>query len=89
MEGDGPLNGTAKPFGALIMGHDLVATDATCCRLMMLDPAKIGYLVLGNMRKLGRLNEAEINQLGESIASLAQPFETIEQLRPLKMSKSA
>ena len=50
-----PLNGTAKPFGALIMGHDLVAVDATCCRLMMLDPDKIGYLVLGAMKKLGRM----------------------------------
>ncbi len=56
MEGDGPLNGTAKPFGALIMGHDLVAVDATCCRLMMLDPLKIAYLGLGAMKKLGRLS---------------------------------
>ncbi len=55
MEGDGPLNGTAKPFGALVMGHDLVAVDATCCRLMKLDPEQIGYLVMGARRKLGRL----------------------------------
>ena len=55
MEGDGPLNGTPKPIGALVMGHDLVAVDATCCRLMMLDPRQIGYLVLGHMKKLGRI----------------------------------
>src|SRR5262249_7540862 len=48
MEGDGPLNGTAKPFGALIMGPDLLAVDATCCRLMCLDPMQIAYLLLGN-----------------------------------------
>jgi len=89
MEGDGPLNGTAKPFGALIMGHDLVAVDATCCRLMMLDPEKIGYLVLGNMRKLGRLSAAEIPQLGETIAALAQPFETVPHLDNLRVKKSA
>ena len=89
MEGDGPLNGTAKPFGALIMGHDLVAVDATCCRLMMLDPDKIGYLVLGAMKKLGRMREAEIPQLGESIASLAQPFETVAHLQELCMKRSA
>lgn len=89
MEGDGPLNGTAKPFGALIMGHDLVAVDATCCRLMMLDPDKIGYLVLGAMKKLGRMNEAEIPQLGEAIASLAQPFETVAHLEELKSRRSA
>ncbi len=89
MEGDGPLNGVAKPFGALIMGHDLVAVDATCCRLMMLDPDKVGYLVLGNMKKLGRMKEAEIAQLGESIAALAQPFETVAHLEELRVRRSA
>ncbi len=89
MEGDGPLNGTAKPFGALIMGHDLVAVDATCCRLMMLDPDKVGYLVLGAMKKLGRMKEAEIAQLGESIASLAQPFEMMPHLEELRVRRSA
>jgi uncharacterized protein (DUF362 family) len=89
MEGDGPLNGTAKPFGALIMGHDLVAVDATCCRLMMLDPAKIAYLGLGHLKKLGRLSSAEIPQLGESIASLAQAFETVPHLDALRVKKSA
>ncbi len=89
MEGDGPLNGTAKPFGALIMGHDLVAVDATCCRLMMLDPLKIAYLGLGAMKKLGRLSSAEIPQLGETIDSLAQPFETVPHLKELCVRKSA
>ncbi len=70
MEGDGPLNGTAKPFGALIMGHDLVAVDATCCRLMMLDSEKVAYLGRAAMKKLGRLHAAEIPQLGETIESL-------------------
>ncbi len=89
MEGDGPLNGVAKPFGALIMGHDLVAVDATCCRLMMLEPEKIGYLVLGAMKKLGRMKEAEIPQLGEAIASLAQPFETVAHLDQIRVRRSA
>lgn len=89
MEGDGPLNGEAKPFGALVMGQDLVAVDATCCRLMMLDPAKIGYLVLGNDKSLGRMHEAEIPQLGESIASLAQPFATVPHLNDLRVRSSA
>lgn len=89
MEGDGPLNGVAKPFGALIMGHDLVAVDATCCRLMMLDPDKIGYLVLGAMKKLGRMKEIDIPQLGEKIAELAQPFAMMPHLEELRMRQSA
>jgi uncharacterized protein (DUF362 family) len=79
MEGDGPLNGTAKPFGALVMGVDLVAVDATCCRLMQIDPAKVPYLVLAHEKKLGNLPETTIEQLGEKIEALAQPFETLPQ----------
>ena len=37
MEGDGPLNGTRQAMGVLVMGNDLLAVDATCCRLMQLD----------------------------------------------------
>jgi uncharacterized protein (DUF362 family) len=77
MEGDGPLNGTPRELGALVMGTDLVAVDATCCRLMKLDPEKLAYLVLGARKKLGLLREGEIQQLGEGIASLAQPFATV------------
>lgn len=74
MEGDGPLNGTAKPMGVLVMGADLVAVDATCCRLMGIDPRRIPYLLLGQKKKLGRLREEEIQQLGEPIASHAKDF---------------
>jgi uncharacterized protein (DUF362 family) len=83
MEGDGPLNGTPKALGALIMGTDPVAVDATCCRLMQLDPERIGYLVLGRRKKLGLLDPHNIQQIGETIGSLAQPFETVPHLQPL------
>jgi uncharacterized protein (DUF362 family) len=89
MEGDGPLNGTAKPVGALIMGCDLVAVDATCCRLMELDPDLVAYLCLGHAKKLGRMHEAEIPQLGETIASLAQPFELVPHLQKMCRRRSA
>jgi uncharacterized protein (DUF362 family) len=74
MEGDGPLNGTAKPMGVLVMGDDLPAVDATCCRLMALNPRRIPYLLLAERKRLGRLNENEIPQLGEPIAAKMQPF---------------
>jgi len=74
MEGDGPLNGTAKLFGAIVMGADLVAVDATCCRLMMLPVDRIPTLVLAEQKRLGRMKESEIPQFGETIASLAQAF---------------
>jgi uncharacterized protein (DUF362 family) len=75
MEGDGPLNGRAKPMGVIVMGIDLVAVDATCCRLMGLPPERLPTLMLGASRKLGRINEADIPQLGEPIAKHAKVFE--------------
>ena len=89
MEGDGPLNGTPKPLGAIIMGADPLAVDATCCRLMMLDPKRVGHLVMGYQKKLGLLNENEIELIGERIETLAQPFETLSQFHPLYLGRSA
>jgi uncharacterized protein (DUF362 family) len=89
MEGDGPLNGTARHVGALVMGHDLVAVDATCCRLMRLEADLIPYLILGARKKLGRLRIEEIPQLGEAIESLAQAFETVPHLEQLRTRRSA
>ncbi|MBM4068762.1 MAG: DUF362 domain-containing protein [Planctomycetes bacterium] len=89
MEGDGPLNGTARPFGAVIMGCDLLAVDATCCRLMELNPEMIGYLVLGHAKKLGRMHATDIQQLGETIEALAQPFATVPHLEKLRKRRSA
>ncbi len=89
MEGDGPLNGTAKFVGAVVMGRDPLAVDATCCRLMQLDPEKIAYLGLGYRKKLGLLRAAEIQQLGEKIEDLAQPFETVPHFQTLRLAVPA
>jgi uncharacterized protein (DUF362 family) len=89
MEGDGPLNGTPKPAGVLVMSCDLVAVDATCCRLMQLDPERVGYLVMAHRKKLGQLAATHIQQLGEAIARRAQPFDTVPHFRPLWVGRPA
>ncbi len=89
MEGDGPLNGTPKAMGVLVMGCDLVAVDGTCCRLMQLDPEKVGYLVLGSRKKLGLLAAQQIRQVGETVEGRAQPFETVPHFQPLWLGRSA
>lgn len=75
MEGDGPLNGKARHMGAIVMGIDLVAVDSTCCRMIGMPPERMPTLMLGAQKKLGRVKEAEIPQLGEPIAKLAQVWE--------------
>jgi uncharacterized protein (DUF362 family) len=89
MEGDGPLNGTPKHLGVIVMGTDLLAVDATCCRLMQLDPERMGYMILGQRKKLGLLRAEAIQQIGESIASLAQPFEQLPHFQGICVGRSA
>jgi uncharacterized protein (DUF362 family) len=89
MEGDGPLNGTPKPLGALVMGCDPLAVDATCCRLMRLAPERLAYLKLGAHKKLGLLAEGQIQQIGEPIESLAQTFTTVPHLEGLCLGRPA
>jgi uncharacterized protein (DUF362 family) len=75
MEGDGPLAGTAKPVGAVVMGVDLLAVDATGCRLMGIPPERLPTLALAEQKRVGNRKEPLIPQLGEPIAALAQRFE--------------
>ncbi len=75
MEGDGPLNGIARPTGALVMGNDLVAVDAAGCRLMGLPAERIGHIMLGANKKLGRMGPNGVEYLGAPIESLAKKYE--------------
>jgi uncharacterized protein (DUF362 family) len=72
MEGNGPIQGTPKSAGVLVMGSDLVAVDATCCRIMDLDPENIEYLRLSD--ELGNRGEDRIEQCGETVAAVRTPF---------------
>ncbi len=73
MEGNGPIQGTAKSAGVLVMGDDPVAVDGTCARVMGLNPRHIEYLSKAAML-LGHLQEDKIQQLGETIASVRTSF---------------
>lgn len=75
MEGDGPLVGKSRHSGVIVMGIDLVAVDATCCRLMGLPADRIPTLALGAHMKLGRLAKDAIQQIGEPIEKWAQDYE--------------
>ncbi len=77
MEGDGPIMGTPKPVGCLVMGRNLPAVDATCVRLMDLNPRSIAYLTEASGR-LGAIQEQNIAQRGESIAGLRTRFTILE-----------
>jgi uncharacterized protein (DUF362 family) len=77
MEGDGPIMGTAKASGVLVMGTNLPSVDATCARLMGIDPWRVSYLRAAS-GLLGPIAESHIAQRGENLASLIQPFELLD-----------
>lgn len=83
MEGNGPIQGTPKPCGALVFGDDPVAVDATCCRIMALVPQKIKYLA-GAGTFLGHLAADKIKQLGESIESVRTPFAVLKEFSKIR-----
>ena len=77
MEGDGPIMGTAKQAGLIVMGRNLPATDATCARLMGINPRKIKYLADADSR-LGPIRESLIAQRGEAWESVRTDFQLLD-----------
>lgn len=77
MEGDGPIMGDPKKVGVLVMGRNLAAVDATCCRIMGIDPYKVSYLERAD-NWLGPIGEGSIEQRGEAVASVRTNFELID-----------
>lgn len=77
MEGDGPILGTPKSSGCIIMGRNSVAVDATATRVMGLNPYGIQYLK-GASGKLGPIHDRNIVQRGETIRRLQSQFDLVD-----------
>ncbi len=82
MEGNGPIQGTPKHAGVLVAGPDPVAVDATCCRIMSLDPGKIAYLQIA--RGAENLRESAFRQTGENIRAVRTPFNVVNEWTTLR-----
>jgi uncharacterized protein (DUF362 family) len=73
MEGNGPINGTAKKVGLLVVGDDPVAVDATSAYIMGMDPAQLPYIAeAGRFLGIADLDRIEVE--GEDPASVVTPF---------------
>lgn len=85
MEGDGPILGSCKPMGLVLVGNCLTAVDATAARVMGFNPSRVEYLSLASPA-LGPLADSRIEQRGESWQSVASPFQILDQphLRQLR-----
>jgi uncharacterized protein (DUF362 family) len=77
MEGDGPIMGSPKPLGLIAIGANLTAVDATCARIIGLDPKRVSYLKLARGR-LGPVQDRLIVERGESWRRLVAPFQLLD-----------
>jgi len=88
MEGNGPIQGSPKTCGVLVLGDDPVAVDSTCARVMGLAPERIKYLARA-ATLLGHIEPGKIRQLGESIGNVLTPFAVLKEFENLRVSDKA
>ena len=84
MEGNGPIQGTPKRAGVVVAGCDLAAVDASCCRIMSIDPRRIEYLKLaaGNVDEL----VGSTRQIGETLESVGTRFALLPEWSAIRQS---
>jgi uncharacterized protein (DUF362 family) len=71
MEGQGPTDGTPVQMDLIIVGTDVVATDATACRVMGINPYEIKHIRKAFEKGLGK-SEAQV--VGEKLETVIRPF---------------
>lgn len=72
-EGNGPINGTPRRMGLVVVGDNPVAVDIVCCHLMGIDPGEVGHLSLASREGIGPERMEEIDVLGFP-AKMPEPF---------------
>jgi uncharacterized protein (DUF362 family) len=87
MEGNGPIQGSAKAAEVIVAGSDLAAVDATCCRIMGIDPERIGYLTLPG--EPWRISESGIEQIGESPDAVRSDFALIPPFESFRLVRKS
>jgi len=88
MEGNGPLHGQPRPLNRIVLADDPVAADATCARLMGLDPTRITHIRIG-AQFLGNVSNERIDQVAEAVCAPANPFEVVPEFEHLRVAGSA
>ena len=71
MEGQGPADGTPVQMNLIIAGTDVVATDATACRIMGINPYEIKHIRKAYEKGLGK-SEAQV--VGEKLETVTRAF---------------
>ena len=89
MEGYGPLLGTARKVGILVMGDNALAVDASAARVMGIDPVRVDYLSMAHKLRLGSLRREDIAIVGEVIERVRQDFALDPEYAQLRAPRGA
>ena len=83
MEGNGPLHGTHRNLGKIVLADDPVAADFTCARLMGLDPYRVWHLDRA-AHFLGNGSHKRIDLIAEGLPQKTIPFEVLPEFASLQ-----
>jgi uncharacterized protein (DUF362 family) len=83
MEGNGPLQGSSRHLGRIVLADDPVAADFTCARLMGLNPMRVNHLAQAAVF-LGNGASDRIVHLGEPLPRTVQPFAVLPEFAHLR-----
>ena len=84
MEGNGPLHGTHRNLGKVVLADDPVAADFICARLMGLDPNRVWHLNRA-ARFLGNGSYERIDLLAEGLPQRTVPFDVLPEFAHLQI----
>ena len=86
MEGNGPLQGEPRKLNRIVLADDPVAADATCARLMGLNPGSVRHIREGS-HFLGHAESDRIVMTGEPMPNSIEPFSVLPDFRYLLASR--
>jgi len=84
MEGNGPLAGTSRALGKIVLSDDPVAADAMCARLMGFSPYMIPH-IRETSKFLGNAAPELIDQLADPGTPPDIPFRTVPEFEYLRV----
>lgn len=74
MEGRGPVHGSSVKMDMIIAGMDVVAVDATACRVMGIEPSEIYHIRRAYERGLGEMRQERIEVIGSRLMDVVRKF---------------
>jgi len=84
MEGNGPLHGSHRHLGKIVLADDPVAADFICARLMGLDPSRIWHLDRA-AHFLGNGSYERIDLIAEELPQRTVPFDVLPEFAHLQI----